>query len=246
MRRSLVLLAAGLVVFALGFRVNWSIVKALDPSVIWTYKSALLYGYGTSLMITGVAAALGLTAGTILAVLSQSPVPLLRWIIVAYIEAFRNTPLLIQLIWIHFALPVLTGVSTTALQSGVIAITLQVTAYFTEIVRAGIEATPRGQWDAAYALGLTTWTRWSRVILPQAARIIVPPLVNLFISLFKATAILTVLSINELMTMVYRISNFTYKPIELYSVAAVIYFITGYAMSQLSGRIELRLRKADS
>jgi polar amino acid transport system permease protein len=245
MRRSLVLLGGGLFLFALGFRVNWSIVKALDPSVIWRYKSALLYGYGTSLMITGVATALGLAAGTIFAVLSQSPIPLLRWIIVAYIEAFRNTPLLVQLIWIHFALPLLTGVSTTALQSGIIAITLQVTAYFTEIVRAGIEATPRGQWDAAYALGLTAWTRWSKVILPQAARIIVPALVNLFISLFKATAILTVLSINELMTMVYRISNFTYKPIELYTFAALIYFITGYAMSQLAGRIELRFRRAD-
>lgn len=234
-----------LLILLLGYCINWSIVKSLDFSVVWKYRAALLQGYGTSLSITAEAALVGLGLGVLLAMLSQSPLPIFRWVIVLYVEIFRNTPLLVQLIWLHFALPLLTGISTTAVQSGLLAITLQVTAYFTEIVRAGIEAVPGGQWDAAYALGLPTWARWRKVILPQATKIVVPPLVNLLISLFKATAILTVLSIDELMTMTNRISNFTYKPIELYTTAGIIYFITGSAMSRIGMRVEARFQRAD-
>ena len=167
------------------------------------------------------------------------------WAVVVYVEIWRNTPLLVQLIWVHFALPLVTGLTTTALQSGLIAITLQSAAYFTEIVRAGIEAVPKGQWEASRALGLPRRTMWMSVILPQAGRIIIPPLANFAISLFKATAILTVLSINELMTVTTRISNVAFKPLELFTAAAVIYFVIGYAMSRGTLRLERVLQAAN-
>lgn len=226
----------------LGVLIDWELVGSLDFSVAWEYREVLFRGLRLTIWITMIATALGLLIGTLLAILSQSPVAVLRWLVVAYVEIWRNTPLLVQLIWIHFALPMLTGITTTAFQSGVITMTLQASAYFTEIVRAGIEAIHKGQWEAANALGIPAWTRWTRVILPQAARIVIPPLANLAISLFKATAILSILSISELMTVTTRISNIAFKPIELFTVTAVIYFVVGYAMSRATLRLERRLR----
>lgn len=229
----------------LGFNLNWELIGALDFPVVWEYREVLAKGLRLTLWITAIATGLGLLFGTLLAVVSQSPFALLRWLVVAYVEIWRNTPLLVQLIWIHFALPLVTGITTTAFQSGVIAMTLQSSAYFTEIVRAGIEAIHKGQREAAYALGLPAWTRWTRVILPQAGRIVIPPLANLAISLFKATAILSILSISELMTVTTRISNVTFKPIELFTATAVIYLVLGYAMSRGTRRLEGALKASD-
>ena len=173
----------------------------------------------------------------------QSPLKIVRAAVIAYVELFRNTPILVQLIWIHFALPALTGWNTTALQSGILAIAFQASAYFAEIVRAGIESIAKGQWEAAYALGLSSWVRWTRVILPPAIRTMIPPLVNLTISFFKATAILSILQISELMTVANRISNVAFKPIELFTAVAVIYFVLGYLMSQATLRIERVLQR---
>ncbi len=235
-------LAVGFAAF-LVFQVNWELIGSLDFSVVWKYRLPLLKGLGTTLLLTAIAGVSGLFFGTILAILSQSPSAPVRWIVVAYVELFRNTPLLVQLIWIHFALPAFTGINTTALESGIVAITLQAGAYFTEIVRAGIEAVPKGQWEAAYALGLPDWTRWTYVILPPAIRTMIPPLVNLTISFFKASAILSILQVSELMTITNRISNVTFKPIELFTATAVIYFILGYIMSQTTLRIERVLQR---
>ena len=229
----------------LGVLIDWELVGSLDFSVAWEYREVLFRGLRLTIWITMIATALGLLIGTLLAILSQSPVAVLRWLVVAYVEIWRNTPLLVQLIWIHFALPMLTGITTTAFQSGVITMTLQASAYFTEIVRAGIEAIHKGQWEAANALGIPAWNRWTRVILPQAARIVIPPLANLAISLFKATSILSILSISELMTVTTRISNVAFKPIELFTVTAVIYFVVGYTMSRGTLRLERRLRTSE-
>ena len=229
----------------LAYQLNWELVRSMEFGVVWQYRLPLLKGLGTTLFLTAVAGVLGLFFGTILAILSQSPIAPVRWIVVAYVEVFRNTPILVQLIWIHFAMPVLTGVNTTALESGVLAVTLQASAYFSEIVRAGIQAVPRGQWEAGYALGLPAVTLWTRVILPPAIRMMIPPLVNLTISFFKASAILSVLQVSELMTVTNRISNVTFKPVELFSAAAIVYFVLGYAMSRLTLRLEHSLRQSE-
>ncbi|MDH3691171.1 MAG: amino acid ABC transporter permease [Gammaproteobacteria bacterium] len=229
----------------LSFFLNWELLLSLDFSVVWEYREVLWRGLLLTLLLTAAAGFLGLFFGTVLAIVSQSPIAVLRWLVAAYVEIWRNTPLLVQLIWIHFALPIVTGISTTALQSGIIGITLQASAYFTEIVRAGIEAVPKGQWEAAHALGLPARTRWLRVVLPPAIRIMIPPLVNLVISFFKATAILSVLQVSELMTVTNRISNVTFKPIELFTAVAVIYFILGYVMSRATLKIEHVLQRSE-
>lgn len=237
----LVLLVLGVVAYFL----NWDLLLSLDFSVVWEYREVLLSGLLVTLALTACAAVSGLVCGTILAIASQSNIAPLRWIVIAFVEIWRNTPLLVQLIWIHFALPLVTGINTTALESGVIGITLQAAAYFTEIVRAGIESVPKGQWEAAYSLALPARIRWTRVILPPAIRTMIPPLVNLTISFFKGTAILSILHVSELMTVTNRISNVTFKPVELFSSIAVIYFIVGIVMSKTTLRLEYFLQKRE-
>ncbi len=229
----------------LAYFLNWNLLLSLDFSVVWEYREVLLRGLLVTLGLTACAAVAGLTFGTILAIASQSNIAPLRWIVIAFVEIWRNTPLLVQLIWIHFALPLVTGINTTALESGVIGITLQASAYFTEIVRAGIESVPKGQWEAAYSLALPARIRWTRVILPPAIRTMIPPLVNLTISFFKGTAILSILQVSELMTVTNRISNVTFKPVELFSAIALIYFVVGIAMSKTTLKLEYFLQKRE-
>jgi polar amino acid transport system permease protein len=124
-------------------------------------------------------------------------------------------------------------------------LTLGVIAYFTEIIRAGIGSIHKGQWEAADALGLSNLIKWKRIILPQAIRIVLPPLTSLVIGVFKATAILSILSVNELMDIGNKISNFTFKPVEIITTVAVIYFVTGTSMSKIGNIIENRYTLKD-
>ena len=238
---AVLLLALG----TLAYFLNWNLLLSLDFSVVWEYREVLLKGMLVTLALTACAAVAGLLSGTVLAIACQSNIAPLRWIVIAFVEIWRNTPLLVQLIWIHFALPLVTGINTTALESGVIGITLQAAAYFTEIVRAGIDSVPKGQWEAAYSLALPSWVRWTRIILPPAIRTMIPPLVNLTISFFKGTAILSILHVSELMTVTNRISNVTFKPVELFSFIAVLYFVVGILMSKGTLRIEYFLQKRE-
>ena len=222
--------------------INKELILSLDFSVIVEYRVVLFDGLLLTLFISIISTLLGTLFGIILAILTQSKNILLIIIINIFVEIFRNTPLLVQLIWIHFALPTLTGISTNALTSGIITIVLQASAYFTEIARAGIEAIPKGQFEASYSLGLPKKIHWKIVILPQAIKIIIPSLVNFAISLFKATAILSILHISELMTVANRISNVTFKPIELFSAVALIYCIAGFIISKFSKKVEERFK----
>lgn len=225
--------------------IDWDQILALDFGVIWEYRAPLVKGLGRTLMIVAIAIGLGLSAGTVLAALSQSGFRPIAWLIAAYVELFRNTPLLVQVMWVHFALPVITGITTQPLTSGLIAITLQAGAYFTEIVRAGVESIHRGQWEAARALAIPVRVQWTRIILPQAARIIVPPLATLSLSLLKATAILSILQISELMTVARRISNHEFQPIELLTFAGAVYLLLGYLVSKGTLQLEQVLRRGE-
>jgi His/Glu/Gln/Arg/opine family amino acid ABC transporter permease subunit len=223
--------------------VNWSFVGDLDFSVVYTYRTALLQGLTNTLLITGFSLLLGLALGLAFACLLYAPVAPLRWLILSYIEVLRDTPLVVALFWIHFALPIVTGISTNAFQSGFIAMALQSSAYLADVARAGIQAVPRGQWDAADALGLSRRSKWFDVLLPQALKIMIPPLANVALGYFKASSVLALLSVGELMTVAARISNYTFKPIEMLTTVGAIYLALGFFLSGLTYRLE-RLFKA--
>ena len=207
--------------------IDFGYLASLDFSVPWEFRWQLMKGAGTTIMLAAVSSLLGLLLGILLAIVIRSGQAILRYLSLAYVEFFRNTPLLVQLIWIHFVLPLATGINTAPLTSGLIALTLNVTAYFCEIARAGINSVEKGQWEAAEALGLRWFPVWTKVILPQAFRVMIPPLANMVINIFKATAILSILAIDDLMRVAIRISNSVYKPVEMVTAAALIYLVIG-------------------
>jgi polar amino acid transport system permease protein len=218
--------------------VNWSFVSDLNFSVIYTYRVALLEGLVNTILITFFSLLLGLALGLAFACLLYVSFAPLRWLIVSYIEVLRDIPLVVALFWIHFALPIATGISTTAFQSGFIAMALQSSAYLADVVRAGIQAVPKGQWDAADSLGLARAWKWFDIVLPQAFKIIIPPLANIALGYFKASSVLALLSVGELMTVAVRISNYSFKPIETLTTIGVIYLALGYFLSWLTFRLE--------
>jgi polar amino acid transport system permease protein len=238
-------LAAGIVAL-LAVSIRWDFVNQLDFGVLWTYRWALLDGLLATLMLTGGAVAMGVVIGFVLAAGMQLPAWPVRVLIGAYVEVLRNTPLVLQLFWVHYALPYFTGYSTTVFQSGLIVMTVQSSAYLADVARAGIQAVPRGQWEAAAALGLPPASRWGEVILPQAIRIVIPPLANIAIGYFKASAVLALLAVGELMTVAVRVANHSFKPIETLTVVGLVYLVMGYAFSGLTYRLERVFGKSEA
>ena len=223
---------------ALYYFIDWSQIRVLDFGIVLKYWRPLTIAAGTTLLITLCALAVGLLLGVSLAILLELRIGPLRYIINTYIEIWRNTPLIVQLFWIHFGLPVVTGISTTALESGSLALTLQSSAYLADIARAGIQAVPRGQWDAVSALALPARTKWFEVILPQALKIMIPPLGNLAVSFLNGSALLGVLSVGELMTVSAKISDYTSRPVEIMTVTALLYLAINLLTTYLTSRLE--------
>ena len=242
-RASVISLVAGVaLVYAVFHAVNWKFVGTLDFHVLVEYWQPLARGAAMTLGITSSALAVGLSVGVVIAILLQLPIGPLRWLIVAYVELWRNTPLIVQLFWVHFGLPVLTGISTTALESGFLALTLQSSAYLADIARAGIQAVPRGQWQAARALGLPVWSLWLEVILPQALKIMIPAFANLALSFLNGSALLGLLQVGELMTVAAKISDYTFKPIEIMSAVGLVYLLLNLLVARLARWLELATR----
>ncbi|QOK20732.1 amino acid ABC transporter permease [Aeromonas caviae] len=167
------------------------------------------------------------------------PAPLVM-LVRFYVWLVRGTPLLVQLFLIFYGLPS-AGIVLDAFTAAVIGFTLNIGAYSSEIIRATLAAIPKGQWEAAYSIGMN-WTQvmW-RVILPQAARIAVPPLSNTFISLVKDTSLAAAVTVPELFQAAQRLASVTYEPLILYIETALIYLMFSSVLSTLQDRLEQRL-----
>jgi len=162
----------------------------------------------------------------------------IRYLLLAYVEFFRNTPLLVQLFWLHYALPMITGIATTAPETAALALVLVMTAYMAEVYRAGIGSVSQGQLEAAQSLGLSGRHSWALLVLPQAFRIALPAIGTLLVALLKATTVLSILSVPELMRVTTRISNYTARPAEFYTMTAVVYVLLGIIVSRCIHSLE--------
>jgi cystine transport system permease protein len=183
---------------------------------------------------------LGLTVGLITALIRLfGPKPLVA-VVRFYVWIIRGTPLLVQLFLIFYGLPSV-GVVLDAFTAALIGFTLNIGAYTSEIIRAVIGSVPKGQWEAAYSIGMSWSQAMRRTILPQAGRVAVPPLSNTFISLVKDTSLAAAITVPELFQAAQRIVATTYEPLILYIEAALIYLALSSVLSALQVRLERRL-----
>jgi len=213
------------------------VFKLFDPQVAVENIGPLLGGLLITVELTFVVIVLALIGGLFVALAGMSRFAPLRWIVKSYIEVMRGTPLLLQLIYVYYVLPSI-GVRLDAFTAGVLALTLNYSAYISEVYRGGIQAIVRGQHDAAAALGMTHGLAMRRIILPQAVRIVIPTLGNYFISLFKDTALASAVSIQELVYTAQVRAALSFQYFTLYTVVAVMYFAVSFPAARLVGYLE--------
>jgi polar amino acid transport system permease protein len=218
-----------------------SLATDLVPDFLVKYRIALLSGVLVSLKFLAWGVGFGFIAGLLLAIAQLSRLAILRAPVVAVVELIRNTPLLVQLLWIHFAMPTFTGIGSSPERSAAIGIALSGACYFSEIVRGGIQSVPVGQREAAAALGLSSWCLWTRILLPQAVIDTLPASANTVLSFFKATSILSVIAVPELMMTATRISARTGDPIGVLTAMTLIYIAIGILLTLLLNRLERAL-----
>lgn len=204
-----------------------------DWSVISTHRDALIVGTGTTIMLTVVTMLIAVPCGIVIAVLRLYAWAPVRAVACAYVELFRNLPLILVIYWTFYVLPILTGFGLSPLATGLAALSLNVTAYNAETFRAGINSIRRGQVEAAMALGMSRVQALRRVVLPQATRRILPVLASTWVSLFKDTSLVSVIAVAELAYVSMQIRAQTFRVLEMLTAMAAIYWLLGYPQAKL-------------
>ena len=209
-----------------------------DFAILGKYSHLFWTGIGWTLAYTLGTVILGSLLGLIVGILRLKKLAIIDWPLIGYIELFRCTPLLVQIIWFYYAFPVVIGVNIPAHLAAVSVLTLYGGAFYAEIFRGGIETLERGQWDAARALGLRPWYVLRFVILPQAIKRMLPPFVNQSITQLKNTSLVSVIAVPDLVYNATLINADTYRPLEVYTVIAIIYFLMLFPVTVLAQRLE--------
>ncbi|SDR67694.1 amino acid ABC transporter permease [Agrococcus carbonis] len=193
-----------------------------------------------SIPLTLASFSLGLALALLVALMRLSGNPILSGIARVYISIIRGTPMLVQLFVIFYGMPQL-GVTLDPWPSAIIALSLNVGGYAAEIVRAAILSIPKGQWEAGAMIGMSRWQTLVRIVLPQAARVSVPPLSNTFISLVKDTSLTSVILVTELFRIAQRIASPTGEFLTIYLVAAAVYWVICVVLALGQDALERRL-----
>jgi polar amino acid transport system substrate-binding protein len=226
---------------------NWPPVVAASPSR-WAnmrhYVRLLLLAAWTTVKLSFLSMPLAMLLGLIVAIGRLYGPAWVRWPLEAYVEILRGTPLLLQLFVIYYVMPQFTGVGLPEFWAGVLGLAINYSAYEAENYRAGLLAIPRGQMEAALSLGMSTPTALRRIIVPQAVRIVIPPVTNDFIALFKDTSVCSMIAVTEL-TGMYRFL-FQSHPrlmLEFGLMTALLYLLMSYPLSLVARRMETRFKK---
>ena len=216
-------------------------MELFNPGVAVASLGPLLAGMLLTVELTVLVISLSLVLGLVVALARlYAPRPVV-WLVIAYVELMRGTPLLLQLIYIYYVLPEI-GIYLDAFTASVIGLALNYSAYISEVYRSGIQGIAKGQGDAAAALGMTRPLALRRIILPQAIRLVIPSLGNFLISLFKDTALCSVVSVQEVLFTAQLIAARNYQYFTLYTVVGALYFIVGFGAARLVDQLERRTR----
>ena len=206
----------------------------------WKYMPLLLRAALVTIEISAAAMAIAIAMGLLMAVLRVFGPRLIAWLVIAFIEVIRGTPLLIQLFIIFYGLPAI-GIRFSPLWAAVIGLGINYAAYEAENYRAGIQSIPQGQMDAAVALGLSRMQTIRKIVLPQAVRLVIPPVTNDFIALLKDSSLVSVITMVELTKMYGQLAATNYDYIGIGLLTAAIYFLLGLPIARLSRALEGRL-----
>ena len=207
--------------------------------VVWDFRAVFLRGVLVTGELTGGALILGLALGLVLGMAKGSRLWILRVPATVYVEFFRSTPTLVQLVWIYYSMPILTGLQLSSTISVIVGLGLNAAAYFAEIFRAGIASIDRGQMHAAQSIGMRYSQAMRRIILPQAIRRMVPPFMNEVANLIKLSTLASVLAVSELLHEAQNLITNTFRPLEVYTTLAVVFAIIIFPIIYLSRRLEI-------
>lgn len=209
-----------------------------DWNVVTTNFPRLLEGLGLTIQITLIVIVLSMILAVPVALARMSQIEVVRWAAQLYIEIFRCTPLLVQLFWMYYALPTLTGITIPGMVSAVIALTANLTAFMAEAYRSGFQAVPEEQVEAGKMLRLNRVQQIRYIIIPQALRQQLPVIMSLNISIFKDTALVSTIAVADLMFTANKIASESYRALEILSVAALMYFVIAFPASLILSKIE--------
>ena len=216
-------------------------MHAWDFAPVWAHADLLALGLLNTLKVTATALTFGVPLGLVLALMRLSPSRWLAWPAGAVIEVFRTTPPLVQLFWFFFALPILIKVEMTPFVAAALTFSIQSAAFFAEVFRGGIVSVERGQWEAARAIGMNPRQTLRRVVLPQAVERMIPAFLERAIELMKTTTLVATVSYADLLFQTNEVAQKTFRPLEVFTTAALIYFVVIFGASQFVHRIERRL-----
>lgn len=201
----------------------------------------LLEGLGMTLFLTVWSMAIALVLGLVVAVIRRSRIPVISRLFDFYVSFIRGTPVLVQAYFAYFVLPTL-GIQLDAVPTGILVLGINYSAYTAEVYRSGIQEVPAGQWEAATALDLSRHVTWLRVILPQAIGPTIPMLGNYLIQMFKDSAVLSAITIVELLSMAQRIGSGNFRYLEPLTIAGLLFLIISFVASNA---IQLLERRSD-
>jgi His/Glu/Gln/Arg/opine family amino acid ABC transporter permease subunit len=211
-----------------------------DWSVVGTHRDALAAATGTTVLLTVTTMAIAVPCGIVVASLRLYAWAPLRAIATAYVELFRNLPLILVVYWAFYVLPIATDLRLSPFATSIAALALNVTAYNAETFRAGIGSIRRGQLEAAMALGMSRAQAVRRIVLPQAVRRILPVLASTWVSLFKDTSLVSVIAVTDLAYVAMQIRAQTFRVLEMLTAMAAIYWLLGYPQAKLVDWIQRR------
>jgi His/Glu/Gln/Arg/opine family amino acid ABC transporter permease subunit len=191
----------------------------------------LMSGLQMTLIISAAALVFAMIGGLLLAVVDMSRYFAVRAIGLAIGEVIRNTPILVQLLWVYYVLPIVFNIRISSFAAIVIGLSVYMAAFMSEVYRTGIQAVPKGHREAAQVLGLTPYQSFRRIVLPQAIRFTLPPMASNFVQLIKFSSLGAVISVTEITRRGMELSSSTFRPLEIFSFIAVVYFFICWPLS---------------
>jgi polar amino acid transport system permease protein len=212
-----------------------------DFATVLGYWPMFLQGLWGTVAISALAILLGIVGGGLVAAMRMSGSRVLRILGTVYIEFYRNTPGIVHFFWVYYALPVVADVKLGALEAAVIALATQSSAFYAEVFRGGILSIHAGQWEGAKAIGMSRAAALRRIILPQTTRRMLAPFVERSFEIIKTSSLASTLAYGELLYQGMQVASITYRPLETYTLLALIYFVLLYILSSLAKVADDRL-----